>query len=457
MNDGLEDLRRNLADRYNRDSIVSGVLMLTLVLMPIVFMLFSLWIDGDQYYITSYSEYTGYTVASVMEAFIILVITFSMYGRLVGHSERDIEWRESLISFAESKGADTSKLRIRHESIMKKEHFRMRVMLIVLLAVMVVLCYRAMTVDGYDSPERILMIFVPPVLGFFLTLPKNLFFPYRHEKRQIQFTEDLRNALRPCGIDVPAMPRVVKHRNLFTCLILLFITFGLYSFALMVIMFKSMNNHIRYQHEYEDRLLAHLEGRDGAFDYSTDENGLMNRERVMPKPLIIAQLFLIGMCGVYMTKLTGTTMDIRMGMVGTTIINDVDVELLFSKTMVLVDMLLMILAIVALIGIESGRLTSWRKVVRSCLFFLIPTLTAMFIYTGTSYTNMFRPSPALALVTVYGIVLMMVLSISIRRYYTPPGKEMPGISSWIRYVFYGELFPSDRKRTLRDLIERWLS
>ncbi len=111
--------------------------------------------------------------------------------------------------------------------------------------------------------------------------------------------------------------------------------------------------------------------------------------------------------------------------------------------MLLTYIFLMLLAIFAMIGIESGRVLSWRKVVRSCILFLVPVFSSIFIYNSSSYTHMFDFNPYISLATVYGIILLMILSIPIRKYYTPVGKKMPEMKKWVKFVFGEKLFPDE--------------
>ena len=226
-------------------------------------------------------------------------------------------------------------------------------------------------------------------------------------------------------------------------MILFIVTAGLYSLFILTMMFRSMNQHIRYQWEYETRLLKVLEGDEHAFDDVKDGYSSSIRDVRMPKMLILAQLFMVVICFVYMTKLVGINIDVMTGASGTTIIEDVGLETLYSVGMAIMQLVFMLMAIGSLMGIESGRLKSWRKVVRCCVTFSIPLFASAVIYTSTSYTHLFSLNPYITLAMSLDIILLMIMSIPIREYYTPYGKEVPPISKWVRYAVYGKLFKEE--------------
>jgi len=439
--DGLDAFRKNLKRRYDRDHIISPSLTLLLVLIPVFFYIILKYVLFGRYYELVYESRILESIALMITLLIYMAIVFSLYSRLASHAKRDMEWREILIGFAESRGADTARLREMHEDITDRDRFPMLIPINLLLGLMVVFSALVIIIDDLDWAIIVLMILFPTVEVFKMAMPANLLYPRRHEKEQIEFTRALKEALEPVGINISEMPGVIRARTRAETIRLLVCTLGLYIFYLLWRMFVDMNRHIRYQHSYERVLLAQLEGRD--VELRTDTKGGFVRFRKKPTELIIAELFLMAVCLMYLMRIAGVALDLVNDRTNVTIIKDLGLEQFYQGGMLLAYLLLMLLAIFAMIGIESGRVLSWRKVIRSCILFLIPILSSMFIYNISSYTHMFDYNPYISLAAVYGITLLMVLSIPIRRYYTPVGKQMPDVKEWVRFVFVGKLFPDE--------------
>lgn len=439
--ESLGPFRNNLKTRYDRDHIISAPLTIALVFLPLLYYLILKYILFARYYELVYETRLLQNIAVVMTLFIFTVISFCLYSRLSLHAKRDMEWRECLIFFAEKKGAETDGLRRYHENIASRDGFRMVIPLQILLLTMVVCC--AVAIVFSDLPDEVLntMILIPAVLVILITTPSNIHYPIRHEKEQIEFTRMLKESLEPTEITISEMPSVVKNRSNKEILMLLVVTLGTYALYVFVMMFVNMNRHIRYQHSYERILVAQLEGRD--VELKIDTKGGFIRHRKKPMELIVAELFLMGICLMYLMRISGVALDLINNRVNVTIIKDLGLEEIYQGGMLLAYIFLMLFAIFAMIGIESGRVFSWRKVVRSCILFLVPVLSSIFIYNVSSYTHMFDFNPYISLATVYGIILLMILSIPIRKYYTPVGKTMPGVKEWVKFVFHGRLFKDD--------------
>ena len=439
--EALIPFRKNLKTRYDRDHIISTPIAIALVFLPVLYYLILKYILFARYYELVYETRLLQSIAVVMTLFIFTVISFCLYARLSSHDKRDSEWRECLIFFAEKKGAETDELRKYQDKISPRDRFHLVKLLQILLLALAVCCAIAIIFDNLTDKILYSMIIIPAALVIALTIPYNILYPSRHEKEQIEFTKMLKDALEPTGINISEMPSVVKHRGIKESLTLLLVTLGTYAIYVFVMMFVNMNHHIRYQHSYERILLAQLEGRD--VELKIDTKGGFIRHRRTPRALIVAELFLMGICLMYLMRISGVALDLINDRSNVTIIGNLGLEEFYQGGMLIAYIFLMLFAIFAMIGIESGRVLSWRKVVRSCILFLVPILSSIFIYNISSYTHMFDFNPYISLGTIYGIVLLMVLSIPIRRYYTPVGKTMPGIREWAKFVFVGKLFPDE--------------
>ncbi len=447
--DSLEPFRENLENRNRWDTIINGPICFLLLIGPILFAFYD-WGGQDQFYITTFPEYAGKLVASAVEGFMVVVLLFTMYNRFVTHAYRDGKWREALISYADSQGLKTDALLAEHRRITGEDKFSMTKAMVAVIVITALGAFIAIVFFPMELMGRVL-IWVPVLIALLFAIPTCIRYPRKHESDQIRFTEILADTFRPSGIEITPMPRVVKATKTWKHLLLLVVTLGIYAIIWLAIMVREMNRHLRYQHSYEDHLLMFLEGDRDAFKDALDEEGRVIRDRHMPKFMFITELLLIAICFTYMTRITGIVTDFNMGMAGNTIINNINIEVYYNYAMILLYLALLMIAMFALVGIASGRLQSWRRVVRSCIAFVIPILASMFIYNPGSYVHLFDLNPYVTLAVAYGIILMTVMSVSIRAYYTPKGREMPKVRKWFIYVFFGKLYDDEDDSILNKI------
>ena len=97
-----------------------------------------------------------------------------------------------------------------------------------------------------------------------------------------------------------------------------------------------------------------------------------------------------------------------------------------TLAMVGIYMLLIYLCISALLGIASRRPSSWRKVARSCITFVIPLWISELFIPATGISNLFSFNVYLSTAILYNVLLIMLVSYKIKRFYTPVGMEVPG-------------------------------
>ena len=158
------------------------------------------------------------------------------------------------------------------------------------------------------------------------------------------------------------------------------------------------------------------------------------KENSMPTGLIIAELFLAVMCASYVFKLTGSAMDIASS------------EDLFPSVvnvfMLQMNLVFLVTTIFALLGISSRRTESWKKVVKSCFTFTFSTFLSAFLLHSDSYTHAFDFNPWATLAVLTIVVMMMLFSYDIKKFYTPPLEKVRPTSSWARYIFFGKLYDS---------------
>ncbi len=155
----------------------------------------------------------------------------------------------------------------------------------------------------------------------------------------------------------------------------------------------------------------------------------------MPTGLIIAELFMAVMCICYVFKITGTMMDIADdGRLFPSVIN---------VFMLMMNLVFLVTTVFALLGVSSRRAESWKKVVSSCFTFTISTFLSAFLLQSDSHVHAFDFNPYATAIVLGLVVLMMLFSEDIKRFYTPPLTEVRPTSSWVRYIFIGKLYNVD--------------
>ena len=166
---------------------------------------------------------------------------------------------------------------------------------------------------------------------------------------------------------------------------------------------------------------------------------LSRKENSMPTGLIIAELFLAVMCASYVFKLAGTMMDIAS--------DDSLFPSVINVFMLQMNLVFLVTTIFALLGISSRRSESWKKVVKSCFTFTFSTFLSAYLLHSDSYTHAFDFNPWATLAVLCVVVMMMLFSKEIKKFYTPPLEKVRPTISWARYIFFGKLY--DTKYEIR--------
>ena len=120
-------------------------------------------------------------------------------------------------------------------------------------------------------------------------------------------------------------------------------------------------------------------------------------------------------------------------------IRDLPRDALVNVALILMDLFFIITMIDSILGIASRRASSWRKVVRSCFTFVIPLWLSAFVTNASGMSHLFDFNVFITTAILYDMLLMMIVSYDIRRFYTPAGYEMPRIRTWIRYAVWGKI------------------
>ena len=159
------------------------------------------------------------------------------------------------------------------------------------------------------------------------------------------------------------------------------------------------------------------------------------KENSMPTGLIIAELFMAVMCASSVFKITGTMMDIAA--------DDSLYPSVINVFMLQMNLVFLVTTIFALLGISSRRTESWKKVVKSCFTFSFSTCLSAFLLHSDSYAHAFDFNPYATIAGLGCVVLMMLFSYDIKKFYTPPLEKVRPTSKWAVYIFFGKLYNTE--------------
>ena len=480
--------------RYQNDLVMNGFATFLVMIVPLIvlFVVSTLSRTDGQYSVLSDYMDKAVVLCLAFEAYVIVIIIYKLYTRLAKHSQRDKIWMMSLIEYARSKGANTDKMRSMLSEVRGKERFVIHPLAVLfLIMTFIFLVWVIMEAVPFISDlgggNRDIGIMVgnttlmtvdvvyPAIIGGFVMVMLMMvfvfipvfIFPHAHEKRQVQFTRHMVNALDAVGIRVMPMTQVVKKVPFILVFPIIMFTGGYGFFFLVFRVFRDMNNHLMNEWVYEAELLEAVES-DGAYGFTSEfydrspdklRDGrkhsrmarrfskrmkqMVREENRLPAILLLAELFLLVLLGNYMLKLIALgcmisdEIDIYMFTLDT--IRDLPRDALVNVALILMDLFFIITMIDSILGIASRRASSWRKVVRSCFTFVIPLWLSAFVTNASGMSHLFDFNVFITTAILYDMLLMMIVSYDIRRFYTPAGYEMPRIRTWIRYAVWGKI------------------
>lgn len=483
--------------RYQHDLVMNGFATLMVILVPLLVLLvvFLLSRTDSAYGVLSDYMEKATVLCIVLESYVLMIIVYMLYSRLTKHSKRDRMWMLSLTEYARSKGAPTDKLQMRMRESSRKEHFLVRPIALFLLAAMFAFVIWVaidavpyindlsgdnkdfFVIIGGNTLFTLDVVYIALLGGFLLMLPMLVFvfiptvsFPGAHEKRQVAFTKTLCESLESVGISTLPMTRVVKGVPVILALFLIMFTGYIGAFFLTFRVFRDMNNHLMNEWVYEAELLQAVEsdGKEGFDDEFYDRSpekakktnkrgtsakrfakkmkNMIREENRLPGILVIAELFLLVLLGNYMLKMIalGCMMSDEIENYVITLDNwkDVPMQSWVNIALIVMDTFFIKTMIDSILGIASRKASSWRKVVRSCITFVIPLWISAFVTQASGMSHLFDFNVFITTAILYDVMLMMIVSYNIRRFYTPAGYEMPRVRSWIRYALWGNIIPT---------------
>ena len=480
--------------RYQSDLVMNGPATAVVLLTPILVLLIVYLLSRSDSVYGILSDYweKAVVVCVVVELFVIMVIVYKLYTRLIKHSKRDIIWMQSLLDYARSKGGYVKDMEKTIRKTRRRERFTFRFIPKLLLITMFifmswVLLYATPAISsleggnelfnlyiGGESVFAIDIVYIALMAGAFPTIAMMAVvfiplvkFPYAHENRQVTFSRHLANSLHQVGVKVMPMTPIVKNMSIILNLFLFFITMGLWFPFMIFKMFRNMNNHLMNEWFYEAEVLKAVES-DGAegfdsefFEMSPDRKmknrkkrmsrkkfarkmrSIVRGENALPSSLIIAELFLIVLCANYILKIIALecvmTDDIDLYRFTMDTIGDVPLTVFLNTLLVVLDLFFMMGMIDSILSIASRKAAAWKKVVRSCVTFVIPLWISAFITNSTGLSHIFDFNVFITTAILYDVLLMMIVSYRIREFYTPAGYDTPPIRSWVRFALWGNI------------------
>ena len=272
----LSDMERNrwvddfvdcVIRRSETDSVPSTYLVVLVIIVPLILAQAFIasgvtalgdWFDGNEYEVVYY-------VSLYAECCIVSFVLFVLTRRSSSHLARDIVWMDSLIGYAESKGADASTLRgIRDEASRGRWTAKGWVGTAFWLAVTAYTIIQGFILFYGTGPEdgRGLVPFVYVYLlvmaQFVFTLGTTAGFPYRHDRLQCEFSREFSERAAGFGLEIDAMEPSVRKARWIIHIVLFAVTLGVYSVVILLLANRRTTTHIRSQWGYESRVMISM-------------------------------------------------------------------------------------------------------------------------------------------------------------------------------------------------------
>ena len=263
----MDDFVDCVIRRSETDSVPSTYLVVLVIIVPLILAQAFIasgvtalgdWFDGNEYEVVYY-------VSLYAECCIVSFVLFVLTRRSSSHLARDIVWMDSLIGYAESKGADASTLRgIRDEASRGRWTAKGWVGTAFWLAVTAYTIIQGFILFYGTGPEdgRGLVPFVYVYLlvmaQFVFTLGTTAGFPYRHDRLQCEFSREFSERAAGFGLEIDAMEPSVRKARWIIHIVLFAVTLGVYSVVILLLANRRTNTHIRSQWGYESRVMISM-------------------------------------------------------------------------------------------------------------------------------------------------------------------------------------------------------
>lgn len=272
----LADMERNMwvddfvdcvIRRSETDSVPSTYLVVLVIIVPLmlaqVFIASGLtalvdWFDGNEYEVVYY-------MSLYAECCIVSFVLFVLTRRSSSHLARDIVWMDSLIGYAESKGADTSALRSIRDDASKgrwtAKGWVGTAFWLTVTAYTVIQGFILFYGTGSDDGRGLMpfvYVYLLVMAQFVFTLGTTAGFPYRHDQLQCEFSREFSARAAGFGLEVDAIEPSVSKARWIVHIVLFATTLGVYSVVILLLANRRTNTHIRSQWGYESRVMISM-------------------------------------------------------------------------------------------------------------------------------------------------------------------------------------------------------
>ena len=280
---GADEFLTCVIRRSEKDSIIRiGALILVMVVVPIMAILLTLdaiWVYNN--YLadpTEVIEFASFILdhmddfagAHMMEYTIGTYILYLVLKTYLSHSDRDITWMDSLIDYAESYGHDTKELRrVRNQSKVEGSRHVTRYFLMWFAIALSLCIFQSLFISLRDmQPHVAVMVINILIFVMIVQMSFTSVYIYRHityhSQKQHEFTELFSEAMADELPGLGSMHMYEKVIPVWKLMIPLILTLGLFSIISTPMAIHMMNNHIREEWGYEERLVRLMYRQEGA-------------------------------------------------------------------------------------------------------------------------------------------------------------------------------------------------
>jgi len=293
--DGVDSFLTCVMRRSENDGVITvGSVLLLMIVIPVIVYgvcLFLLLIASDSgAYSLDMVTSDDFVAVAVFSSIISALVVYRMMDSYNGHKKRDLVWTSSLIAYAKSYGHDVSGLESAAAQLSTdKSELVTKILMVyavIISIIHLILCFLGMT--GVMDLGNINTVVSVMSLGSFIlmTIAASLVFIYsrRHNNLQCEFSRQWTEVMKDEFPGMAPMEIPMFFKKLWPHLILVVITFGLYSYILVMISVHGLNTHVFKQWTYETNLLNAIRDKEGATgyevvakDYGTGINSLVKR------------------------------------------------------------------------------------------------------------------------------------------------------------------------------------
>ena len=290
--------------RSEKDSLIRiGALILIMVVTPVLAILLTLdafWVynrffaDPEEiiglptFIIDHLDDFAG---AHLMEYTIGSYLLYLIFKTYLSHNERDVVWMDSLITYVGSYGRKTEDLKAIRDRIHTDQIRRVVRRFLYWFAFVVLACIaQALFISLKNmQPNSAVMIINIFILVMIIQLSFTTIYIYRHTSKhtmlQHEFTLIFSERMSDMFPDIGTISYDGRRIPLWKFIVPMVITFGLYSLVSTMWAIHIMNNHIREQWEYEERLVRLIARQEKAIgvDMVTSE-----REKTLAEKVFMA-------------------------------------------------------------------------------------------------------------------------------------------------------------------------